>query len=184
MLRLPGALVALGVLLVAFAVMRRFFTRAASFGMLLALVSLPMFVFGARLLAAGIWPIAAVSLPLMTYVLTAWGESRWERSGWGFAFGLSLLFALLAGGLPALAVVLLTLVTFAAWRRIRHALHAFVAPGFLAGFVISVLAGGWIVSQYRANVPWALEDRIALEPGRVAMELRAGKIDEIVLRDG
>jgi len=184
LLRLPGALVGLTLLLLTFALVRRFFSRAAGFSTLLVLLSTPMFVFGARLLSGGIWTIAAATLPLELYLLSTYAESTAVRRVYGGLFGASFLFAFVAGGLYPLFVVVLTLMVFLLWKRDKAVLAGFANAGMAVGIAISAFGIYGVFSQYQKYVPYALEDRIPLTPKRVVSELSIDRVESLGLRDG
>ena len=183
-LRLPGALLGLGTLLLTFSTMRRFFARRTAWAVLVVLVSLPMFTFGARLLTGGIWSIAGVAIPLLCAIRAMHAESARARNVFGLGLGLGLGLAFLGGGIVAATTVVATLVAFLLWRRSAGLLRPFAAPGFIAGAVLSIAFVGYVFAQYLAWVPYALEDRAPLSAAEIKREVEAGHVESVGLRSG
>lgn len=183
-LRLPGAMLGMAMMLLIFAVMRRFFSRRAAFSSLAVTLSLPLFVFSARLLTSAIWQLAGVSIPLLLYLLATHAQTERERWGYGLALGLSFLLAFLGGGIVSLSVVVGTLLIFLAWCRRKWAFRVFAQPIFLLGFSASLIAGFLIFDNYRQNVAFAIEDRVDIDARTLNRHVADKHVAAIGVRDG
>ncbi|MDX9723209.1 MAG: hypothetical protein RBU37_20830 [Myxococcota bacterium] len=183
-LRLPGALVGLGLALLAFATMRRVASRGVAWGTLLALFSLPMFVFAARLLAGGIWFIASVGAVLMLYILARLADEPRAKLGWSIAFGLSFAFSFLAGGVYGLGLALAILASQLLWLRSRASLQVFMRPALWGAAAVSVALIALTWFQYTSKVPRMLEQRISADATRFLTEIQADNVQSVGLREG
>ena len=67
MLRLPSAVAGILLSTQMFVTLRRVVSRQAAGVAVFVLLAIPVFIFGSRLIQGGIWPIVAVSFPILQY---------------------------------------------------------------------------------------------------------------------
>ncbi len=190
LLRLPSAIAGILLTLMSFAVMRRSVSRRAAWMSFLVLLTFPMFFFASKLIQGGIWPIFAVSLPILVWWRGVFSTSRREmrvmRGALAVSFGLSFL----AGGLWALAIVSLVFVIGFAITRHNSQFDAIISPFrtryFLFPLYVTFVLCGLVFGQYMTHIGEAREGRVgitlealneALDNGRVlSLERREKQI--------
>ena len=188
LLRLPSALAGIWLVLLTFVTMRRFATRFASWMAVFVLLTLPVFVFGSKLIQGGIWPIFAVSVPMLHYILAVYAKTRREARVFRSCFALSLGVSFLAGGFWALSIVALTLgLSFV--LSARHPMRAaFTAPFctryFLFPLYFVFLLMGLLFGQYMIHVREMLEYREGITVVRLNDAMEAGNVDVLERRGG
>jgi len=105
LLRLPSALAGAYLIVLTFITVRQMSTRRGAWMTIAVLLTMPMFVFGSKLIQGSIWTILAVSIPVLHYLLAAYAKTMHTRRSTQALAGLSILITFLAGGLFALIVV-------------------------------------------------------------------------------
>ena len=188
LLRLPSAIVGIWLVVLTFITMRRATTRFASWASVFILLTLPVFVFGSKLIQGGIWPIFAVSLPLLHYVLAVYANTRREARVFRCFFALSLGLSFLAGGLWALAIVALTLalnLLFSARHPLRVAFtRPFCTRYFLFPLYLVFIVVGIFFGLYMIHVRETLEDRDGITVARLNDAIEAGNVESLEKRNG
>ena len=188
LIRLPSALSALWLLLETFCALRCAVSRRVAWIGAGILLTLPTFVFGAKLIQGGIWPILAVSMPILLYIQAVYSETRREARVKRALFAFSLGLSFLAGGLWALAIVILTFVLGLCFASKNPRFDAFTSPFktryFLVPLYVVFVFIGLCFGQYVLNSGDVLEKRIgitlpdlneAIESGRVFKLEKYGK---------
>lgn len=186
LLRLPSALAGIGLVLLTFVTMRRAATRFASWASVFVLLSLPCFVFSSKLIQGGIWPVFAVSLPILHYLLAVYAKTRREARVFRCFFALSLGISFLAGGLWALAIVGLTFLV-GLMMSSHHPMHdAFIRPFctryFLFPLYIVFIVVGFFFGQYMIHVREILEEREGITVVQLNDALEAGNVETLEKR--
>ena len=186
LLRLPGALVGVLLVLLSFVAMRQASNRRSAWVTVAALLTLPMFVLGGKLIHGDIWLILAVALPNLFYSIACYSDTRRMNRTMFVFCGLSLGISFLSGGLYALAMLGIEAVLFVlfVWRHphrravlepLRH--RYFVMPLYVA-FLFCTCVFGTYVTQAR----YALEGRIPMTLAQINEALDNDRILSIERR--
>ncbi len=166
LLRLSSSIAGLWLLLAMFCVLRRAVSRRSAWISVGILLTLPVFVFGTKLIQGGIWPIFAVSLPILHHLLAVYSSTRREARAMRSLFALSFGLSFLAGGFWALGIV--ATIFLVAWGlSAKHPqVEAFTRPFrtkyFLFPFYIVFVGIGLCLSLYAFNVGYVLEKRVGV----------------------
>lgn len=186
LLRLPGAIVGMLLVVLTFLTVRQISTRRAAWITAAVLLTLPMFALGGKFIHGDIWLILAAALPGLFFLLASYASTRrFHRTMLVFS-GLSFFVSFLAGGLFAIAILLLQAVLFGLFM-LRHAdgkaiLKPLTTQYFLvslfAAFVASACVFGTIVHHSR----YALELRTPLTLSEINEALDDDRIISIERR--
>lgn len=188
LLRLPGAVAGIVLVLLTFFAVRQASTRRAAWVTALVLLTLPMFVLSGKFIHGDVWLIFAVSLPNLFYISACYASTRRMHRAFVALTALSVFLSFLSGGLYALAllglecVVTVLLVWHHPEKKVMFrplSTRFFLVPLYIA-FLLSGIVFGIHVSEAR----YILENRIpmtlveindALDEDRVISIERRGK---------
>lgn len=182
LLRLPSGLLGLWLAFVSFVTMRKLFSRKSAYFSLIALLTLPMFVLSAKVLHGGIWTLAALALPLMHFIWMINVQSLRRLHFYQSIFGLSLLFAFLAGGIFALACIALILLSFIAFDTKEQRLSAFCSKFFVVPACISLALILLTFNAYQSHIRYTLEYRIPVPLLTLNQSIEKGGLKSIAMR--
>ncbi|MCL2324938.1 MAG: hypothetical protein FWC40_00325 [Proteobacteria bacterium] len=166
LLRLPSALAGTWLIVLTFITVRQMSTRRGAWTTIVVLLTMPMFVFGSKLIQGGIWTILAVSLPILHYLLAAYAKTMHMRRSMQALAGISVLITFLTGGFFALIMVACVMLLaslclsrhpqrrdFAAPLRTKY----FLLPLYAAGLLIALCFGQTVTAMRHV-----LEERIPM----------------------
>lgn len=186
LMRLPGALAALYMLVLGFLTIRQVANRRVAWLSVLVLLTMPMFVLGAKVVHGGIWVVFAVTVPILHYLLAAYANSRRMSQIMHAFFAFSLLAAFLAGGFFALAILAVVFGLFFLVIRKHPQRESFYWPVHTKYFAIPLYLSFLLIvlcfGQYTIHVRAALEGRQALSLAMLNEALEEGRVEDIQSR--
>lgn len=166
LLRLPGALAGIVLVLLSFFTVRQASTRRAAWVTALILLTLPMFVLSGKFVHGDIWLIFAVSVPNLLFLSACYATTRRMHRAFLSLTSLSVFLSFLSGGLFAFAVLGLECVVtlLLVWRHPEK--KAIFRPlstrFFLVPLYIAFLLSGIVFGIHVTEARYTLENRIPM----------------------
>ena len=176
MLRLPSAIAGIFLTVLFFGAMRMATSSRTAWVSTLVLLTIPMFVFGGKLLHGDIWLILAISLPCLLYIMSIYATTRRMQRTMISISGLSLTISFLSGGLFALGVLaVIAAAFFILTKKHPQRTDIFWPLGtryFLLPLYLSFVVSATVFGIYMTHARYALEHRdlISLPELNVALD--------------
>ncbi len=163
-LRLPGAIVGILLVLLSFLTVKQISTRRTAWATVLILLTLPMFVLTGKFIHGDIWLILAVALPNLFYLLSIHASTRkMQRTMLVLTSG-SVLISFLSGGLFALAILACQciLIVLFLWRNPQKmdVFKPLATRYFIVPLYVVLVVSGCIFGKYVTEARYELEERV------------------------
>ncbi len=166
MLRLPAGCIGIFLTLLTFLTVRFAASRRAAWISSLVLLTLPMFVLGGKLIHGGIWLVFAVSLPNLFYLLASYASTQRMHRVMLSLTALSTAVSFVAGGLFALAILLVEVLLFLLliWRHPhkKYMIEPLKTRYFIFPLYFAFIFNVFLFGNYTTNVRYSLEHRIPM----------------------